>query len=148
MNVNPLLLSAVAAALALRQDVVHVGFDRLVRPAGQIGTAQIGADRLLGLGVTGRGRSIAIVDSGIDVTHPDLKPQAGSAWPGWNFADNDGNLADCSGHGTEVAGVIAGPQGLAPDAGLVVLKVFSLRDGCRSARVRRPRVRGLGGLEP
>ena len=33
-----------------------------------------------------------------------------------------------------MAGVIAGPQGLAPEAGLVVLKVFSLRDGCRSAR--------------
>jgi Subtilase family/Proprotein convertase P-domain len=126
--------AAEIAALALRQDVVHVGFDRIVRPAGQIGTAQIGADRLLGLGVTGRGRSVAVVDSGIDVAHPDLKPQGGSAWPGWNFADNDGNLADCSGHGTEVAGVIAGPQGLAPDAGLVVLKVFSMRDGCRSAR--------------
>jgi subtilisin-like proprotein convertase family protein len=122
------------AALALREDVVHVGFDRLVRPAGQIGTAQIGADRLLGMGVTGRGRSVAVVDSGIDVAHPDLKPAAGSTWPGWNFADNDGNLADCSGHGTEVAGVIAGPQGMAPEAGLVVLKVFSLRDGCRSAR--------------
>ncbi|MEO8585744.1 MAG: S8 family serine peptidase [Acidobacteriota bacterium] len=121
------------AALALRQDVVHVGFDRFVRPAGQIGTAQIGVDRLLGLGATGRGRSVAIVDSGIDVAHPDLKPDTGSAWPGWNFADNDGNLADCSGHGTEVAGVIAGPQGIAPDAALVVLKVFSLRDGCRSA---------------
>ncbi len=126
--------AAEIAALALRPDVVHVGYDRLVRPAGQIGTAQIGADRLLGLGVTGRGRSVAVVDSGIDVAHPDLKPRAGSVWPGWNFADNDGNLADCSGHGTEVAGVIAGPQGIAPDAGLVVLKVFSLRDGCRSAR--------------
>jgi hypothetical protein len=126
--------AAEISSLALRQDVVHVGFDRLVRPAGQIGTAQVGADRLLGLGVTGRGRSVAVVDSGIDVAHPDLRPPAGKAWPGWNFADNDGNLADCNGHGTEVAGVIAGPLGLAPDAGLVVLKVFSLRDGCRSAR--------------
>ncbi|MGZ5382022.1 MAG: hypothetical protein ACXWFQ_09170, partial [Thermoanaerobaculia bacterium] len=53
-------------ALTARSDVIHVGFDRLVRPAGQVGTAQIGADRLLGLGVTGQGRSVAIVDSGID----------------------------------------------------------------------------------
>ena len=122
------------AALSLRADVVHVGFDRLVRPTGQIGTAQVGADRLTGMGVTGRGRSVAVVDSGIDVAHPDLQPPPGSTWPGWNFADDDGNLSDCSGHGTEVAGVIAGPQGLAPDAGLVILKVFSLRDGCRTAR--------------
>ncbi len=122
------------AALAARSDVLHVGFDRLVRPAGQIGTAQIGADRLLSLGVTGRGRSVAIVDSGIDLAHPDLKPPSTSGWPGWNFADNNGDLADCNGHGTEVAGVVAGPQGIAPEAGLVVLKVFGLGDGCRSAR--------------
>jgi Subtilase family/Proprotein convertase P-domain len=121
------------ASLAARSDVIHVGFDHLVRPAGQIGTAQIGADRLLGLGVTGQGRSVAVVDSGIDLAHPDLRPPTGSAWPGWNFADNDANLADCSGHGTEVAGVMAGPQGISPEAGLVVLKVFSLRDGCLNA---------------
>jgi len=126
--------AAEIAALAARSDVIHVGFDRLVRPAGQIGTAQIGADRLRELGLTGRGRSVAVVDSGIDLAHPDLKPPSGSVWPGWNFADNDGNLADCSGHGTEVAGVIAGPQGVAPEAGLVILKVFSLRDGCLGAR--------------
>ncbi|MFI5119374.1 MAG: S8 family peptidase [Thermoanaerobaculia bacterium] len=122
------------AALSARRDVIHVGFDRLVRPAGQIGAAQIGADKLLGLGVTGQGRSVAIVDSGIDLSHPDLKPPSGSGWPGWNFADNNGDLADCNGHGTEVAGVVAGPQGVAPAAGLVVLKVFGGSDGCRSAR--------------
>jgi len=122
------------AALAARSDVVHVGLDRVVRPAGQIGTAQIGADRLLGLGVTGLGRSVAIVDSGIDLTHPDLKAPSGAGWPGWNFADNNGDLADCNGHGTEVAGVVAGPQGVAPEAGLVVLKVFSASNGCTSAR--------------
>src|ERR1017187_6778647 len=122
------------AALAARSDVIHVGFDHLVRPAGQIGTAQIGADRLLGLGVTGQGRSVAVVDSGIDLSHPDLKPPSDSGWPGWNFADDNGDLADCNGRGTEVAGVVAGPQGVAPETGLVVLKVFSGSDGCRSAR--------------
>src|ERR1039457_3136531 len=63
-----------------------------------------------------------------------LKPPSDSGWPGWNFADDNGDLADCNGHGTEVAGVVAGPQGVAPEAGLVVLKVFSGSDGCRSAR--------------
>ncbi len=122
------------AALAARPDVLHVGFDRLVRPTGQVGTAQIGADRLLAIGVTGLGRSVGIVDSGLDLQHPDLKPPAGTAWPGVNVADGTDDLTDCSGHGTEVAGVLAGPQGIAPEAGLVVLKVFSSRDGCSTAR--------------
>ena len=122
------------AALAARPDVLHVGFDRLVRPTGQVGTAQIGADRLLAIGVTGLGRSVGIVDSGLDLQHPDLRPPQGGAWPGVNVVDGTDDLTDCSGHGTEVAGVLAGPQGLAPEAGLVVLKVFSARDGCRTAR--------------
>ncbi|MBK9062201.1 MAG: S8 family serine peptidase [Acidobacteria bacterium] len=126
--------AAGVAALAARPDVLFVGLDRVVRPAGQVSTAQIGADRLLAIGVTGLGRSVAVVDSGIDLTHPDLRGPGGAAWPGANLVDGDGDLSDCSGHGTEVAGVLAGPQGLAPEAGLVVLKVFSARDGCKSAR--------------
>ncbi len=122
------------AALAARPEILHVGLDRLVRPAGQVGTAQIGADRLLGVGVTGLGRSIAVVDTGIDLQHPDLRRADGLPWPGFDVADGNGDLADCSGHGTEVAGVLAGPQGIAPEAGLVVLKVFSASDGCKTAR--------------
>ncbi|HEY3349438.1 MAG TPA: S8 family serine peptidase [Thermoanaerobaculia bacterium] len=126
--------AAGVAALAARPDVLHVGLDRVVRPAGQVGTAQVGADRLLAIGVTGLGRSVAVVDSGIDLRHPDLRGPGGAAWPGANLVDGGDDLSDCSGHGTEVAGVLAGPQGLAPEAGLVVLKVFSARDGCKSAR--------------
>jgi hypothetical protein len=121
------------AALAARPDVLYVGLDRVVRPAGQVGTAQIGADRLLAIGVTGLGRSVAVVDSGLDLQHPDLRSPDGTPWPGWNVAEGNSDLADCSGHGTEVAGVVAGPQGVAPGAGLVVLKVFSARDGCATA---------------
>ncbi len=126
--------AAGVAALAARADVLHVGLDRLVRPAGQVGTAQIGADRLFGIGVTGLGRSVAVVDSGIDMGHPDLRSPSGAPWPGANIVDGGADLGDCSGHGTEVAGVLTGPQGIAPEAGLVVLKVFSARDGCGAAR--------------
>jgi hypothetical protein len=124
---------AAIAALAARPDVRHVGLDRTVRPAGQVGIAQIGADRLIGIGVTGFGRSVAVVDSGLDLQHPDLRKPDGTSWPGFNIADGTTDLADCSGHGTEVAGVLAGPQGVAPDMGLLVLKVFSARDGCTTA---------------
>jgi hypothetical protein len=52
----------------------------------------------------GTGVTIAILDTGIDSTHPDLSPQL---VPGWNFFDNNNNVADVHGHGTNVAGVAA-----------------------------------------
>ena len=56
-------------------------------------------DNSLGSGVT-----IAILDSGVDGTHPDL---AGKLVPGWNFYDKNSNTSDVYGHGTKVAGSAA-----------------------------------------
>jgi subtilisin family serine protease len=53
---------------------------------------------------TGSGVTIAILDSGIDVAHPDLAPQLVA---GWNVFDNNSNLTDVSGHGTKVGGAAA-----------------------------------------
>jgi len=52
----------------------------------------------------GSGVTIAILDSGVDATHPDLAPRI---VPGWNFYDNTANTADVYGHGTKVAGTAA-----------------------------------------
>jgi subtilisin family serine protease len=53
---------------------------------------------------TGSGITIAILDTGVDGTHPDLAPHM---VPGWNFYDNNSNTSDVYGHGTEVAGTAA-----------------------------------------
>jgi subtilisin family serine protease len=74
---------------------------------------------------TGRGVRIAVIDTGIDRTHPDLQAHIHIAR---NFIDGDTEF-DKDLHGTAVAGIIAatanngvGIVGLAPDAELLALK--------------------------
>ena len=48
--------------------------------------------------------TVAVVDSGVQATHPDL---AGRVLAGYDFANNDADPSDDNGHGTAVAGVAA-----------------------------------------
>lgn len=52
----------------------------------------------------GSGVTIAILDTGVDGTHPDL---AARMVAGWNAYDNNANASDVHGHGTAVAGTAA-----------------------------------------
>ena len=52
----------------------------------------------------GSGITLAVLDSGVEATHPDLAAQM---VPGWNVFDNTAITADARGHGTQVAGAAA-----------------------------------------
>lgn len=74
---------------------------------------------------TGRGIHVAIIDTGVDRTHPDLKGRIGISR---NFVTADAHF-DSDIHGTAVAGIVAanandgvGIVGLAPEADLLALK--------------------------
>lgn len=56
----------------------------------------------------GEGVIVAVLDTGVDANHPDLKD---NLVPGWNVKDNNADTSDAYGHGTKVAGVIASARG-------------------------------------
>jgi len=66
--------------------------------------ARIGAPQAWALARGTRPVVVAVVDSGVDPSQPDLQ---GALVPGADFADSTGSTADQFGHGTMVAGVIA-----------------------------------------
>jgi len=80
---------------------------------------------------TGAGVTVAIIDTGIDYTHPALGGGFGPGhkvvW-GYDFVNGDADPMDDHDHGTHVAGIAASSdstyRGVAPDADLVALKVL------------------------
>ncbi len=93
------------------------------------------------LNLTGEGIKIAIIDTGIDYTHPDLGSCTSSSFlkgkcekvlGGYDFVNNDFDPMDDNGHGTHCASIAAGKgilKGVAPDAKLYGFKVLSSAGG-------------------
>ncbi len=110
----------------------------------------------------GSGVIVAILDSGVQLDHPDLK---GNLWTnpgevlngkdddgngfvddiyGANMFTNDGNVSDDEGHGTHVAGIVAaqagnniGGSGVAPKARIMAVKVLDANRSGNSTLLSR-----------
>ncbi len=97
--------------------------------AEQWGLAAIGAPAAWGVTTGSADVTIAIVDTGVDLTHPDLD---GKIVRGWDFVNDDADPKDDNGHGTHVAGIAAaesnngiGVAGVSWGAWIMPIKVLN-----------------------
>jgi cysteine-rich repeat protein len=120
-------------ALRAHPDVKAIHPDVLVQTALDTSVSFVGApDFWAAHGYRGSGEVIAVIDTGIDYTHPDLgacvAPGTGcKVIGGYDFQNGDGDPVDDNGHGTHVASIAAGNGallGVAPDARLLAYKVL------------------------
>jgi subtilisin family serine protease len=110
-----------------------VWLDGVRHPSLDVSVPHIGAPAAWAAGLDGTGVTVAVLDTGIDTTHPDL---AGKVVAQRNFASEAEDDLDHAGHGTHVAATIAGSgsryTGVAPGARLLNGKVCA-SFGCQES---------------
>ncbi|MBC2869015.1 S8 family peptidase [Streptomyces mexicanus] len=108
--------------------IAHVWLDGVRKAALDRSVPQIGAPVAWKAGYTGKGVKVAVLDTGVDTRHPDLKDQVIRSK---NFS-SAADATDHFGHGTHVASIVAGTgaksggryKGVAPDAEILNGKVL------------------------
>lgn len=139
----------VDASKAVAQSINQPSFASVQNQSPTWGADKINAPDVWNQGFTGKGVTVAVLDSGVDVTHTDLNDNIwvnrdeipgngidddGNGYiddrRGWDFVSNDSKPTDPNGHGTHVAGTIAaerndiGVTGIAPDADIMPIRVL------------------------
>ena len=129
--------------LAARPEVENVRLEEVLRvpqvtPAQITGAAEfnvnlVNAPALWVLGIAGQGVTVAVMDSGVDVNHPDLGPRWRGGANSWFDPNGEHPLVpfDQEGHGTAVMGTLVGGNtdgsyiGVAPEAQWIAVKIFN-----------------------
>lgn len=122
-------IARTSTARSLDNGIAKLWLDGRVEAALKDSVPQINAPQAWAEGYDGKGVKVAVLDTGIDTDHPDVKDrilETRSFVPGEEVDDRNG-------HGTHVASTIAGSgaasdgvnKGVAPEAGLLVGKVLS-----------------------
>ncbi|MGW2491684.1 S8 family peptidase [Streptomyces sp. NPDC001606] len=122
------LWAAVTEGDRTASGIAHVWLDGVRKAALDKSVPQIGAPVAWKAGYTGKGVKVAVLDTGVDTRHPDLKDQVVASR---NFSGAT-DAMDHFGHGTHVASIVAGTgaksggkyRGVAPDAKLLNGKVL------------------------
>ncbi|MFF0159002.1 S8 family serine peptidase [Streptomyces sp. NPDC005263] len=125
---TPELWDAVTNGDKTASGVAHVWLDGVRKASLDKSVPQIGAPKAWAAGYDGKGVKIAVLDTGVDATHPDLKSQVIESK---NFS-TAADAKDHFGHGTHVASIAAGTgaksggkyKGVAPGARILSGKVL------------------------
>ncbi|MFF9284568.1 S8 family serine peptidase [Streptomyces griseosporeus] len=116
-------------AVTRQAGVAKVWLDARVTADMAESNAQIGTRAAWDAGLTGKGVTVAVLDTGVDLAHPDL---AGRVTATRSFVEGQ-EVTDRNGHGTHVTSTVGGSgaasdgaeRGVAPGATLAVGKVLS-----------------------
>ncbi|RPK44805.1 Subtilisin DY [Streptomyces sp. ADI92-24] len=128
-DANSAAARTTSAPTRLAGGVEKIWLDARVDAAMESSNAQIGTPAAWEAGLTGKGVKVAVLDTGVDLTHPDLKDRVSETK---SFIDGQ-EVADRNGHGTHVSSTVGGSgaasdgkeKGVAPGATLAVGKVLS-----------------------
>ncbi|MBW3557552.1 MAG: S8 family serine peptidase, partial [Actinobacteria bacterium] len=118
---------AAAVALATTASPPAVAFSD-PEYSRQWGLQVVGAKAAWDAGLLGQGIDIAVIDTGVHLSHGDLAPNIVG---GRDFVNDDDNAQDDNSHGTHVAGIAAaaigngGIVGVAPRARIMPIKVLA-----------------------
>ncbi|MDP9791932.1 subtilisin family serine protease [Catenuloplanes nepalensis] len=132
--------SLTAGDVAARRAGGTIWLDGIRKTSLDVSVPQIGAPAAWEAGFDGTGATVAVLDTGVDVTHPDL---AGQVTAAQNFLEGEEDGLDRNGHGTHVASTIAGTgaasggryKGVAPGAKLLAGKVCNQFGGCSDSSI-------------
>ena len=141
--------------LAEHPDIAIIGYDEIIKMVPDVSQRStvngqqtrngevdmtdnilmVSADKVWQMGYTGKGVLVAVIDSGVNYNHADIKDHlwdGGAQYPnhGYNTINDNFDTMDRYGHGTHCAGTICGDgtsgllTGMAPDATLMCVKAL------------------------